>query len=1008
MISRMRRHHETGDRRRAEQRARFATAMASQVSRISELEEWRDERFTELEAEVEIHGRQQRGIIRRGRRHELIQRVPSLSEALEKTSEPIVLLEGEPGSGKSVALRHVAMRLATNVKAYPTENGIIPIYLNLKEFRPTWPVDAEVVRTFIRASIHRVNDRYVDMILEQEFDRGIKEGTWLFLFDSFDEIPTILSAVEADEAIEACAGALYDFLTDVNACRGIIATREFRGPKRISWPRFRVIRVTDKQRKDLIEKLELSREVERRLLEGLETADPAVRQLADNPLFLALLCEHQRRSELFPNNSHVVFESYVARRLEDDVERLHQNFGLDADAVRAVGEHSAYCMAAHPGLGLSPSRPDLIAAMKQAGFVVDSSTESALDALEYMRLARKAESVDGGAGGFTFAHRRFQEYFATCLVLQEPGRIDPTRILTDGRWRETAVTLFQTQDEALEPLLEQAAVLLANMVTTLKSLDTRADNATASIGTDPTTSPDEGYDHATPFAWPHGSLHLLRLLQDGLPIGDQRRSSEISVSSGRLIEAGYERGQLYDRRWATEVSLAANRQVALKILRKAFQSGSGWLREAAYAQVGNLDEIPSDLRQQMRGMLAGLAAGGRLRHQRLAINAQLKRLPDPQPELFLERLFLSLPFVDAALWIALCFTCVALLGRSYSLIFAVFGIVGYGTFYLDRSARQLQSEGFASGGTKWFHNSIEALAGRPMKPVGIASLALAIRAVVASAIFTAIIAGYAKRQYAISANAKYHLELSVKGPTAIGLILVLLMTVFVFAWCPTAVRADQFLARPNLRVLFILPVTWGSWFARTRLLRRIKIMRAVITAVIGIFWVGGIWWLTHANLHVPEWLILTGVAIFGLLFLAFFGTIVWFGCKNLLRWQHDHNLLNKIERGTIACKSFADMLSVLSTFATNRALLLFVQDVKRQRLAAQYPGALRAMKVFAAELGWMGNLKLMTESLTSSELKDFKRWTDGAHERPTGASQAVMDEIGKIIADVELADLGLS
>jgi hypothetical protein len=998
-----------GDRRRAEQRARFASAMASQVSRISELEEWRDERFTELEAEVEIHGRQQRGIIRR-RRREMIQRVPSLSEALEKTSEPIVLLEGEPGSGKSVALRHVAMRLATNVKAHPTENGIVPIYLNLKEFRPTVPVDAEVVRTFVRASINRVNDRYVDMILDQEFDRGIAEGSWLFLFDSFDEIPTILSAVEADEVIEACAGALYDFLMDKNACRGIIATREFRGPKRISWPRFRVIRVTDKQRKDLIEKLELPREAERRLLGGLETADPAVRQLADNPLFLALLCEYQRRSELFPSNSHVVFESYVARRLEDDVERLHQRFGLNADVVRAVGEHSAYCMAAHPGLGLSPSRIDLIAAMKQAGFVVNSSTESALDALEYMRLARKAESVDGDAGGFTFAHRRFQEYFATCLVLQEPDRIDPTRILMDGRWRETAVTLFQTQDEALGPLLEQATVLLANMVTMLEPLDSNANNATASTGLGLTPPPDEGIDRSTPFAWPRGSLHLLRLLQDGLPIGSQRRSSELSLSSGQLIETGYERGQLYDRRWAIEVCLAANREMALKILRKAFQSGSGWLREAAYAQVGNLDEIPSDLRQQMRGMLAGLAAGGRLRDQRLAINAQLQRLPDPQPELFLERLFLSLPYVDAALWIALCSTCIALLGRGYSLLFAFLGVVGYGTFYLDRSARQLESEGSISSGAKWFHNFIGAFAGGPMRPQAIARFALTIRTAAAFVIAIAIVRDYFSRRSAINFNAIYGIygvESPVKGTTMIGLVLVLLMTVIVFTWCPAAVRADRLLARPNSRVLLILPVVWGSWLVRTRQARRF--FTGIVTyAVVTALWAGAIVLLSKAHLHAPKWLDIMGLAAAGFVTIVFIGAIVWFGSRNLLRWQHDRNLLNKIERGTLACKSFTEMLSALSAFATNQALLLFVQDVKRQRLAAQHPSVLRAMKVFAAELGWMGNLELMTESLTSSELKEFERWKDGSRERPKGASQAVMDEIGKIIADVELADLGLS
>src|SRR5262249_17342621 len=104
------------DKRRAARRGRFASTMAARVAQVSAQEEWRDERFAEMDAEVEVHGRQRRGRLRR-RRREIIRRVPSLSVALEKkSSDPIILLEGEPGSGKSVALRHLAVRLATRVR----------------------------------------------------------------------------------------------------------------------------------------------------------------------------------------------------------------------------------------------------------------------------------------------------------------------------------------------------------------------------------------------------------------------------------------------------------------------------------------------------------------------------------------------------------------------------------------------------------------------------------------------------------------------------------------------------------------------------------------------------------------------------------------------------------------------------------------------------------------------------------------------------------------------------
>jgi hypothetical protein len=124
-IARLRGRRPKRDKRRAAQRARFASAMAAQVARVSELEEWRDERFAELDAEVEVHGRQARGLLRR-RRRETIRRVPSLSIALEESSDSVILLEGEPGSGKSVALRHVASRLATEVKEHLLEPQGVP------------------------------------------------------------------------------------------------------------------------------------------------------------------------------------------------------------------------------------------------------------------------------------------------------------------------------------------------------------------------------------------------------------------------------------------------------------------------------------------------------------------------------------------------------------------------------------------------------------------------------------------------------------------------------------------------------------------------------------------------------------------------------------------------------------------------------------------------------------------------------------------------------------------
>lgn len=59
-----------------------------------------------------------------------------------------------------------------------------------------------------------------------EFDWGLRTGTWLFLFDSFDEIPDILGSTETDTVVEEYADALFHFLHGMNQCRGVVASRE--------------------------------------------------------------------------------------------------------------------------------------------------------------------------------------------------------------------------------------------------------------------------------------------------------------------------------------------------------------------------------------------------------------------------------------------------------------------------------------------------------------------------------------------------------------------------------------------------------------------------------------------------------------------------------------------------------------------------------------------------------------------------------------------------------------
>jgi predicted NACHT family NTPase len=105
-------------KQRSIRRQTFAEHIEYEIRRLGLQEEWKDKRFAELEAEVEAEGRQRiLSIIPFLKRtNSNLRRERSLSKALETSQERLILVEGEPGSGKSIALRHVAETLAVQAK----------------------------------------------------------------------------------------------------------------------------------------------------------------------------------------------------------------------------------------------------------------------------------------------------------------------------------------------------------------------------------------------------------------------------------------------------------------------------------------------------------------------------------------------------------------------------------------------------------------------------------------------------------------------------------------------------------------------------------------------------------------------------------------------------------------------------------------------------------------------------------------------------------------------------
>ncbi|HBL28075.1 MAG TPA: NTPase (NACHT family) [Acidobacteria bacterium] len=627
-------------RRRLARRRRFAEHVERGVGQLNIDQSWSDYRFAELEAEVEAEGRR-RAVpflpIFLPRTTSGLRRERSLTKAIDVSRERLLLIEGDPGSGKSVALRHVAMKLASRARRRGLR-AVIPLYINLKEIdRPEGrAVDRNLIEEFILKTLNRANDRDVESFIEEEFGKGLEEGSWLFLFDSFDEIPEILGSTEPDAVIRGYTRAIDDFLHGMNRCRGVVASRYFRGPGQVQWPRFRILALSPERRRELVRKADLPTSLERELLGRLPRVAEQMGDQAKNPLFLGLICDHIKSGRPFPESGHTLFESYIDHRLSRDRERIARRFRLEVATIRKIAEQVAFCMAADAELGLSPSRERILAAMARQGFEVRSFLVNCLDALEFIKLARADGEGSGAEKLFTFSHRRFQEYFATCLVLTSPARLSPRSLLLDGRWRETATVILQTAPSAsMGPLLEAAHSFLGSLEVDFHSALPRADQESS-----------DSEKGVVEIAWPPGLLHVLGILQDGFAGRMDELPVELRTLAGRLVSAVARNGSLADRKWILEVCGSIDGEALDFCLRNGFSSSSRWLAEVAYRQVGRLRRISPDIQRGVLEEMANIFLRGQFWKERLSTLVHLSRLDNPEQFIRSYRLLLSLPIVD--------------------------------------------------------------------------------------------------------------------------------------------------------------------------------------------------------------------------------------------------------------------------------------------------------------------------------------------------------------------------
>lgn len=343
-----------------------------------------------------------------------------------------VLLAGRPGSGKSTALKQLAIALA--------EEGQVPVLVQLK--------GDHTVSELIQAEFRRAKQR---VTLEQIED-WLLDDRLILLLDGVNEIPN-----------DDLRRGLAQFREDNLTVPMIFTTRELAvgGDLGID-KRLEMKPLSEPQMRDFVKKY-LPEQGEQ-LLGQLRDR---LREIAETPLFLKMLCDLFKQTREIPQNKGELFRQFDRNyeRLKKDYVPVSKNFW---EFKSEVLQHLAFSMMqadvqkpTELWLTISKQRAESILEkwLHQRG-VVDAPTK----AKKWLKDLCKHHLLQDAAkpGEIEFHHQLFQEYYAAEYLLQHLPSLSDEQLKQDYlnylKWTEAIAFML-----ALPEVTEKQAVKIVEL-----------------------------------------------------------------------------------------------------------------------------------------------------------------------------------------------------------------------------------------------------------------------------------------------------------------------------------------------------------------------------------------------------------------------------------------------------------------------------------------------------------------------------------------------------------------
>lgn len=398
----------------------FCNFLTIEINKFDMEANWSDAHFTPLEAEVEIYSS-------RGR----TKKIANLLKAIRKDNRSkVFLILGDPGSGKSVALRKLCRDLIGEV----VKTKKIPIYLNLKEWQTdqAWSEEKPpTINDFYEfcLSFLKGKDIFADEFVDRYFKRLYENGHLFFIIDSFDEIPAVLDVDESSWLIDKLSEILFAFLGGAHDSRGILSSRYYRKPSS-KFNATTILNIRPFSDYRIYEALNKYVALEKGLINSIFKERVELLPIASNPFTIGLIYSYLKDNyNLMPATQAELYASYINSRLETCKERYIQ-LGLTKDEIIEVTIEVAAYMFDSSNKGLEIPMSELQQKFRQI------SIQEIIDILIYARIGRLGQ---GSIKRFSFVHRRFNEYFLVQKYLDNPNLITIDAIPNDTKYRDSLV-----------------------------------------------------------------------------------------------------------------------------------------------------------------------------------------------------------------------------------------------------------------------------------------------------------------------------------------------------------------------------------------------------------------------------------------------------------------------------------------------------------------------------------------------------------------------------------------